>query len=135
MTRTGEGVFPDYERIIPRSPARSARIAVAELRGAIERVRIVAPKRNPAVHLGLSAGELLVRTSDVEQGEASERLAMDYDGPELTVGFDARYLLDVLEIAADAKAVDVAVRDAASQATFRIVGDSDFLAIVMPMRI
>jgi DNA polymerase-3 subunit beta len=63
---------------------------------AVRRVSLLASDRfGRAVRLSLSSGKLEL-FSKTEMGEAEEALVVDYDGPEVTIGFNARYLIDFL---------------------------------------
>ena len=70
---------------------------------------------------------------DPEVGEAEESLAIDYRGPSLTVGFNARYILDVLPCVGEEQVV-FELADELSPGILRPCRDAGFLAIVMPMR-
>lgn len=135
MTRWIDGEFPDYERILPAEHAHPARVRVADLRGALERVRAMTSDRKGGVRLELTAGQLAVASTGGSDAEAFEPLPAEYDGPDVQVGFNAGYLLDVLEVAKGAEELLFSLRDGLSQASFRIEGDPDLVAIVMPMRL
>ena len=93
-----EGNFPRYENVIPKSCGTSLTLPTDDLMNAVRRVSLLASDRfGRAVRLGLSSGKLEL-FSKTEMGEAEESLAVDYDGPEVQIGFNARYLLDFLNV-------------------------------------
>jgi DNA polymerase-3 subunit beta len=93
-----EGSFPRYENVIPKSCGTELTLPTDDLLNAVRRVSLLASDRfGRAVRLGLSTGKLEL-FSKTEMGEAEEALAIDYDGPEMSIGFNARYLLDFLNV-------------------------------------
>ncbi|MHC4828463.1 MAG: DNA polymerase III subunit beta, partial [Planctomycetota bacterium] len=93
-----EGSFPRYENVMPKSCDTSLSLATEELASAVRRVSLLASDRfGRAVRLGLSPGKLEL-FSKTEMGEAEEALAVEYDGPEMQIGFNARYLIDFLHV-------------------------------------
>lgn len=93
-----EGIFPRYENVMPKSCETSVVLPTEELMSAVRRVSLLASDRlGRAVRLSLGAGKLGLY-SKTEMGEAEESLAVDYDGPEMTIGFNARYLIDFLGV-------------------------------------
>jgi DNA polymerase-3 subunit beta len=93
-----EGSFPRYENVMPKSCETSLTLPTADLSDAVRRVSLLASDRfGRAVRLGLSSGKLEL-FSKTEMGEAEEALAVDYDGPEMSIGFNAKYLIDFLHV-------------------------------------
>lgn len=93
-----EGTFPRYENVMPKACGTSLVVPADDFTNAVRRVSLLASDRlGRAVRLGLSNGkiELFSRT---EMGEAQETLLLDYEGPEMSIGFNARYLLDFLGV-------------------------------------
>ena len=91
-----EGNFPRYENVIPKSCNIELVVPAQDLMQAVRRVSLLANDRlGRAVRLSLSSGKLEL-FSRTEMGEAQEMLNVDYDGPEVNIGFNARYLLDFL---------------------------------------
>jgi DNA polymerase-3 subunit beta len=93
-----EGSFPRYENVIPKSCETELVVPTAELSQAVRRVSLLASERyGRAVRLGLTEGKLEL-FSKTEMGEAQETLPVDYAGSGLSIGFNARYLLDFLGV-------------------------------------
>lgn len=93
-----EGNFPRYENVMPISCATKVLIPTQDLAQAVRRVSLLASDRyGKAVRFGLSSGKLEL-FSRTEMGEAQETLIVDYDGPEMSIGFNARYLMDFLGV-------------------------------------
>jgi DNA polymerase-3 subunit beta len=91
-----EGNFPRYENVMPESCGIEIGLPTDQLTDAVRRVSLLAADRlGRAVRFSLSGGKLEL-FSQTEMGEALETLPVDYDGDEVQIGFNARYLLDFL---------------------------------------
>ncbi|MEK7705236.1 MAG: DNA polymerase III subunit beta, partial [Myxococcota bacterium] len=133
-TRLVEGQFPDYEQVIPREATKRARIPRAPLAEALKRVSLLSQARGHGVRLTLSQGKVELVAEDPEHGEARETLDVSYEGEGLTVGFNARYLLDVLGLVHD-NDILLELTDDLSPGVVKPGDKPGFLAVVMPMRI
>ena len=93
-----EGNFPSYKNVMPQSCSTIVSVPTEDFSQAVRRVALLANDRyGRAVKLSLSAGKLDL-SSKTEMGEAQESLAVDYDGSEMTIGFNARYLQDFFNV-------------------------------------
>jgi DNA polymerase-3 subunit beta len=91
-----EGNFPRYENVMPESCEVRIVLPTHELTDAVRRVSLLAADRlGRAVRLSLGKGKLEL-FSQTEIGEAQESIPVDYDGEEMEIGFNARYLIDFL---------------------------------------
>jgi DNA polymerase III subunit beta len=133
-TRLVEGQFPDYEQVIPKGPEKIAKIKRSALGDALKRVSLLSQGRAYGVRLTFEPGKLELVAEDPELGDAHETLDVDYKGERLTIGFNARYILDVLALISD-EGVVCELTDDLSPGVLRPIEDRDFLAVVMPMRI
>jgi DNA polymerase-3 subunit beta len=134
VMRLIEGAFPDYRQVIPRASEGGARADREALSRALRRVSIVSAEKSRSVKLALKPGLLEVSTTNPDLGEAREELEVEYDGRPLTIGFNARYLLDFLG-ATGGDTVVLDLQDETSPGLFRCVGEEGYLGVVMPMRI
>lgn len=134
IMRLVDGEFPDYERVIPKNNENEAAIPSDALLHALRRMIILSSEKSRGVKLLMKQGLLEVSSSNPELGDAREELDMDYNGPEISIGFNARYLLDILQIQ-DGEKVRVVLKDNLSPGLFLSEKDDGFLAVVMPMRL
>jgi DNA polymerase III subunit beta len=96
VSKLVEGQFPNYEQVIPKSSPLRMVVEREALLAAIRRVAVVADDRTRPVRLTVSAGQVRLSAQSQELGEAEETLPADYGGDDLTIGFNARYVLDAL---------------------------------------
>jgi DNA polymerase-3 subunit beta len=129
-----EGEFPNYRQVLPKASSRRVTIAADSLAAALRRVALLSVERSKAVRVELVPGHLRLSATNPDLGEASEELDIDYQGEAITVGFNARYLLDSLA-AFRTKEVELGLEDELSPAVLRPTEDPETLAVVMPMRL
>ena len=129
-----EGQFPNYEQVLPKAHPRRLSVAREPLAAGLRRVSVVADDRTRPVRLTAAPGTLRLVASSQELGEAEEVLPAEFSGEELTIGFNARYLLDVLSPMEDERVL-VDLKDGLSPGVFRGAADDAHLCVIMPMRI
>ncbi len=126
--------FPSYEDVIPRDNPEAAVVDRAEFDQVLRRSMIVANEFTHDVRLQFKASELVITTHNTEQEEAEESIGIDYSGPEIAIGFNGRYLRDVLGVI-NGEAVRVELKDNLSPVLLLEEGNDASRYVVMPMRI
>jgi DNA polymerase-3 subunit beta len=99
-------------------------------------VSVAASDRTGGIKLTLAGGKMRFESESPDSGEGFDEVGIDYSGPELTVGFNARYFLDVLG-AVDDDEIELAVSGELDPAVVRPAteGANSYLSVIMPMRI
>ena len=133
-TRLIDGQFPAYERVIPKGHPQHITLQRDAFLSSLRRVALFAPDKSRAVRLKLGPGTLTILSESPELGEARDEIEAEYEGESVTVGFNARYLMDVLNVV-DADQVILEVKDAVSSSLMRPVADPDSLYVIMPLRL
>lgn len=134
VMRLIDGQFPDYTQVIPSESARSIALPRARFLETLRRVALIASDKAGAVKLELSKNQLRVTSQNPDLGEAKEDLVVEYGGEPLKIGFNAKYVQDVLT-AVDSDQVALELADELSPGVVRPVGDRSYVAVIMPMRI
>jgi DNA polymerase-3 subunit beta len=134
IMRLVDGEFPDYQRVVPKANEHEALIEVDPLLHALRRMIILSSEKSRGVKLALKTSLLELSSSNPELGDAHEEMDIDYQGPELSIGFNARYLLDLLQVQ-DGDRVRMLFKDHLSPGLVCPEDDKNFLAVVMPMRL
>ena len=129
-----DGTFPDYTRVIPVGNDRIMQVDVGAFSAAVDRVSTIASEKSRSVKLGLSAGSLTLSASNTDASSATEELEVSYDGPDMEIGFNARYLLDIAG-QVDSDLVEFALADQGAPSLVRAPGDEANLFVLMPMRV
>ncbi len=126
--------FPPYSQVIPQATEKKVRVARAPFSDALRAVAIAASERTGGVKLALANGAMRITSESPESGDGSDEVPIDYAGPPITVGFNAKYFLDVLG-ALEEDEVELGLSGELDPAVVRPVSERKFLAVVMPMRI
>ncbi|MBN1944946.1 MAG: DNA polymerase III subunit beta [Bradymonadales bacterium] len=135
MVRLIDAGFPDYNRVIPKEmPERQAVIRTDEFTQKLRFVSLFSSPRTNNLSLALQEERLEFTASDPDTGEGRESMAIEYTGPKVQVGFNHRYLTDVMGILKEPH-FRFQVTDTFS-ASLVLDGDrQDDLFLIMPMRL
>ncbi len=134
VMRLIDATFPDYQQVIPKEAERSVSLKREGLLETLRRVSLLSIDKSSAVRCELSKGQLRLSSQNPDFGEAKEDLTVAYDGEAMKIGFNARYLIDVLG-ALDTEQVMLELCDELSPGVVRPVGEEKFVGVIMPMRI
>ncbi len=126
--------FPNYADVIPVDNPELAVANRTELDQILRRIMIVANEFTHDVRLLLRPGEMVVSAHNTDQEQAEETLALEYAGPETEIGFNARYIRDVLGVM-KGDVVRVHFRDGLSPVLLDEGEDAAARFVIMPMRI
>ena len=129
-----DGTFPDYSRVIPTANDRLLKISAKSLAAGVDRVSTIASEKTRAVKMALDHDKVILSVTSPENGRAEEELPAVYSAEGFEIGFNARYLMDILgQIESDE--VDVHLADAAAPTLIRENDGSPALYVLMPMRV
>jgi DNA polymerase-3 subunit beta len=129
-----DGTFPDYTRVIPTANDKLLKLDPRSLEEGVDRVSTIASERTRAVKLSLDRDRVTLSVTSPENGTASEEVSADYGADGIEIGFNARYLLDILgQIEGDVMEVHLA--DAAAPTLLRENDKAPALYVLMPMRL
>jgi DNA polymerase-3 subunit beta len=161
ITRKLTGTFPNYEMVIPKNNDKAATFDCEEMKTALARVSLMADDRNRAVRMTFRANEIQINAQTAEEGEAVEAISADYQGEEVQIGFNSRYLQEFLAVAGgegetvaqketeqETAGDKVMVKDGRARVTFEFKDSNgqtqmnianetgyDYKYVVMPLRI
>jgi DNA polymerase III subunit beta len=129
-----DGTFPDYTRVIPTANDKLLRIDPRSFEEGVDRVATIASEKTRAVKMALDRDKITLSVTSPENGTAAEEVPGDYGSDSLEIGFNARYLLDILgQIEGDT--VEVHLADAAAPTLLRENDKASALYVLMPMRV
>ena len=134
VMRLVDGDFPDYTRVIPKNNESIIKLPRDLFLHALKRMAILSSEKSKGVKIELKNGLLEISSSNPEIGDAHEELEIDYAGDEMSIGFNARYMIDILQVL-DGENINLAVKDNLSPGLITPDGSDGFLAVVMPMRL
>ncbi len=129
-----DGRFPDYQQVIPGAAVRNVKVSKQQLNAALKRTSLLSPDKAQGVRLDLAPGILALSANNPDLGEAREEIEVDYDGEPLKIGFNFRYLMDVLSVLGTDEA-EIQLIDELSPGVITGAGSEGYRAVIMPMRI
>lgn len=98
ICRLIDGKFPNYDAVIPKENPNKLTIGRTALLNSIKRVSIFSNKTTHQVRLKMAGSELSISAEDLDfQNEANERLTCQYEGEDMEIGFNSRFLLEMLQ--------------------------------------
>ena len=129
-----DGTFPDYSRVIPQSNDRLLKLDPKSFMEGVDRVATIASEKTRAVKMALDRDKITLSVTSPENGTASEEVPGDYAAQPFEIGFNARYLMDILH-QIDGDMVEVHLADAAAPTLIRENDKAPALYVLMPMRV
>ncbi len=133
--RLVDGDFPDYTKVIPTGNPSTVRVDHNQLLQALRRVSILSNERYKGVKMEFSKEKLAISTSNPDLGEAVEEIEADYNGKPMSIGFNARYLIDALAVLVGEGEITIELKDELSPSVIRKTGNDSYLYVLMPMRL
>lgn len=135
LSKLIEGTFPDYERVMPKNNDKEMRVDTASFSSAVDRVSTIASERGgKAVKLSLSEGMLELSVTNPDHGNANEELPVTYEDEAFEIGFNARYLLDILNQIKSENAIFL-FGDSGAPTLVSDEKEVSALYVLMPMRV
>lgn len=134
VSKLVDGCFPDWRRVLPAGAANVCRFDPRALEDALGRVAAISTEKTRLVRLDIGGGAIELTCSCTETGTASETIEAVCEGEPVTIGFNGRFLADVLaQLPGDAATVTFSD---GSRPTGWSKGDgSDRACVLMPMRV
>lgn len=131
--------FPPYAQVIPQTSEKVVRAPRSALADALKAVSVAASERTGGVKLSLSKGSMRITSESPESGDGFDEIPVEFGGANMSIGFNAKYFLDVLAAISDEE-VAIGLSGELDPAVLRPAGatsssDRQFLSVVMPMRI
>jgi len=133
-TKLIDGKYPDYRGVLPRATDNKIEADRNEMRQALQRASILSNEKYRGIRFKVSTNTLELLAHNPEQEEAEEEIAVEYNGEELTIGFNVGYLIDVLSAISSDK-VHIELGDVNSSCLIYAVGNKESRYVVMPMRL
>src|SRR3989339_663413 len=134
ISRLIDGVFPNYDQVIPKKHERQIKLKVKELLSCVRQMSLLTSDKSSIVKFTL--GKNILRISASAQGLGSGEVEMDVDHPgtNLEIAFNPAFLIDVLKNV-DEDEIYMELSNALTPALIRPVKDKDYICVVMPMRV
>ncbi|PKL51751.1 MAG: DNA polymerase III subunit beta [Nitrospira bacterium HGW-Nitrospira-1] len=134
IARLIEGTYPNYEQVIPVGNEKRVVFQKDAFIHTLRRVSIMSKERSNAVRMDLSNDRVVITSSNPDIGEAQDELAVAYTGEELSMGFNARFLIDILTAMSSQ---NIILEMQAPLSPVLVTGELDegYRSVIMPTRI
>lgn len=129
-----DSTFPPFAQVIPQTLGKKVHAPRAALADAVRAVSVASDDKTCGVKLELSTGRLTIRSESPEHGDGSDEVPVEYSGSDLTIGFNAKYLLDALSALLEDD-VFLSFNGELDPAVVRPDSALDWLGVLMPMRV
>lgn len=135
LSKLIEGTFPDYDRVTPKNNDKEMIVDRATFATAVDRVSTIASDRGgKAVKLIANQGQLELVVTNPDHGTANEELAVSFEFDDFEIGFNAKYLLDIIGQIRSEQAIFM-FNDSGSPTLVQEDGEAAALYVLMPMRV
>jgi len=137
VIRLIDGEFPEYEQVIPKGNDKRIVMKKESVHGCLRRVSTMASERVEGIKFSLKKNMIELSSYHQDYGDAKEEVEVVYEGPPLEIGFNARYLMEALNVIGMDEVI-MELKDEGSPGILRPVSTtepSNQICIIMPMRI
>ena len=132
-TKLIDGTFPDYQRVIPAGNDKRLVVDKDPFEKAVDRVSTLSSERGRAIKLSIADGKMTLSVNNPDSGSASEEIEVDYDSAPIDIGFNARYLLDIIgQLSGDTALIRMA--DPGSPTLIQDRDGANALYVLMPLQ-
>jgi len=129
------GVYPNWERVVPSTSTRSWTLDRKEFHDNVKRIMILARDNLNRVRFTGEDGKVVISARSQDKGEAKEEVAMVAQNGDIEIAFNGRYVMDALA-ALGGEGVQAEMTESSKPAVLRPVeGGEDHFCVVMPMAI
>ena len=133
-TRLIEGKFPNCDPIIPKDNELELIVDRERFISSLKIVSSISSEKLRPVKLIISSDDLKLESEKADYGEVFDEIEIEYEGESFEIGFNSRYLLDVL-LVLDSKNVKMACKNSMSPTIIKSPDDESFLSVIMPLRV
>jgi DNA polymerase-3 subunit beta len=137
VIRLIEGEFPEYEQVIPKNNDKKLKVSKEMLYGSLKRVSTMASEKAEGVKLSLKKNLMELSSYHQDFGDAKEEVDVQYEGPSIEIGFNARYLIEAIQ-SFDTDEILLEFKDEGNPGMIKPhppQSPSNQICIIMPMRI
>jgi len=129
-----DGTFPDYNRVIPEGNDKILEIDSSMFARAVDRVSTISSDKTRSIKLALGEDKVTLSVNSPDSGTATEDVAASYGADLFEIGFNSRYLMDILA-QVEGDTVQVLLADPSAPTVLKDLVDEAALYVLMPMRV
>jgi DNA polymerase III subunit beta len=129
-----DGNFPDYSRVIPKNNNNKLIVNRLNLLSAVDRVSTIANEKSPSIKFKVFKNLINLSTINTENSTATEDIEAEYEGTEIEIGFNARYIMDMLDNL-QGEQIKLFFNDNSTPIIAQENTSSELIYVLMPMRV
>ncbi len=133
-SRLIEGTYPSYEQVIPQDNEKKVILDKVTFLKALRRTSIMSRERTNAIRLDFEDGRITLSSINPDLGEAREEMAGQYKGEQISIGCNARYLIDAVQ-AMEGESIRIELQEPLSPILLVEIEETGYRCVIMPMRI
>ena len=133
-TRLIEGKFPNCDPIIPKDNTKQIIVNRESFINSLRIVSSISSEKLRPVKLLISQGVLKLESEKADYGEVVDEIEIGYEGDPFQIGFNSRYLLDVLSVI-ESEDIKLECKNSMSPTIIKSTVDESFLSVIMPLRV
>ncbi len=134
VTKLIEGNYPDFNKVIPEKTESQITVNKKELKNSLNIISKVVNQQYKGVKLTPASNTMHLITSNTDSEVGEDQIDVEYNGSEMSIGFNISYLQDVIDVI-DGDTVHICVNDQNSGCVIKGAGDSSSTFVIMPMRV
>lgn len=134
VSRVIDGQFPNYDVVLPKNNDKRVILNKDVLIHALKRVSLLSDEKSKMVKFNIEKDNIELISDTAGIGEAKEKIDVKYDGEGLSIGLNARYLLDIMS-AVDSDEIFFDIKDPVSPTLFMPLNNENYKCVIMPMRL
>lgn len=134
IMRMVDGDFPDYKRVIPEKGKNKAIINKNLFLHALKRISILSSEKSKGIKINLKNDNLILTSSNPDLGDAKEEIDIIYNGDDISIGFNAKYIIEILQVIKNENII-LNLKDNISPGRINPEEDEDHISVIMPMRL
>ena len=129
-----DGNFPDYKKVIPNDNKNILIVERQSLKLAVDRVSTITNEKSPVIKFKLLKNIMNMSSVNNENGTATEDISIDYKGESIEIGFNSKYILEMINNLEDEK-ITLCFKDSSSPVTAFESSNPNLIYVLMPMRV
>ena len=129
-----DGTFPDYKRVIPTDNKNVVEINRHKLLSAVDRVSTIANEKSPVIKFKFLKNIINLNSVNLENSTATEDINLDYNGDEFEIGFNSKYIMDIINNLED-DTIFLKLKDESSPIIAYEKSNTNLIYVLMPMRV
>ena len=129
-----DGNFPDYKRVIPQDNKSTLKVDRQLFSLAVDRVSTITNDKSPVIKFKLLNNLMNISSTNTENNTATEDIVIDYSGEEIEIGFNSKYILEMINNLED-REIKLNFKDSSSPVTALEDSNPELIYVLMPMRV